>query len=166
MGPARIEEGLPALHSIGPKPTVLLVHPDAVTRTVVASELADAFEFVCASSGEQAERMYLTRRPDVIVVDDGVTDTTPRSLVEGLRELDPRLRAVFLVERRPDAVVWRLAELGTVLANRSDLERLRVALFKEVRALHSEQARTERAQRRAEDETRRDAPESIRKSGD
>ena len=147
-----------------PRPIVLFVHPDAVTRTVVAGELGDDFAFLGAASGAEAERLYLGRRPDVIVVDDTVADTTQRALVEGLRELDPTLRAVFLVARRPDTIVWRLAELGTVLPNRADLERLRGALAKEVRLGATERTRLERALGRAEDDTRRDAPESRRRA--
>lgn len=148
------------------KPFVLLVHPDPVTCRIVSAELGDEFSFLCASTGEQAERLYLAHRPDVLAVDDGVTDTTPRALVEALREVDPELHAVFLVDRRPDSVVWRLAELGTVLANRTDLERLRAAIGKEARAHEADRLRGGRGAERAEGATRRDAPDSRRKSTD
>lgn len=107
---------------------VLFVHADPVVHELVAGTLGEEHTLVGARNVEQALRRARYQMPAVVVIDCTAGDRGPEQLVLELRALDSHVRAIFLVDSRDAARTFGLADLGTVLPKKQDIDRLASAV--------------------------------------
>jgi DNA-binding NarL/FixJ family response regulator len=113
--------------------TVLLVHPDAAFHEVVSGTLGDEFRVVAAAAVARALTLFERHRPAVVVLESDLGDQRAEDVFAEMKGREAELRAVFFADADDPKRALRLAELGTVLPKRRDVERLRVALRNAVR---------------------------------
>ena len=107
---------------------VLFVHADPVGPAAVAGPWGEEHHSAGARSAEQALRRAKHQMPAVVVVDCTTGDRAPEQLVLELRAMDAHVRAIFLVDSRDAARTFGLADLGTVLPKKQDIDRLASAV--------------------------------------
>jgi DNA-binding NtrC family response regulator len=108
--------------------TVLLVHPDSAFHEQVSGTLGDEFRVFAAANGARALTLFERHRPAVVVLESDLGSEQAEAVFAQMHALDPGLRAVFYADQDDPKLALRLADLGTVLPRRRDVERLRVAL--------------------------------------
>ncbi len=112
---------------------MLLVHPDAAFHEVVSGTLGEEFRVVAATTGARALTLFERHRPAVVVLESDLGDQRAEDLFAEMKGREAELRVVFFADADDPKRALRLAELGTVLPKRRDVERLRAALRNAVR---------------------------------
>lgn len=90
----------------GPGPLLLVVDDEEVVRRAVCRFLErSGFEVACAADGESAVRVFVERRPRLVLLDVSMPGLGGRGAFEALRATDPSAKVVLLSGHDPDDVV-------------------------------------------------------------
>ena len=94
---------------------VLIVDDDEADRVLMSAILARAgHELYFANSGEEAVKLYLRERVDVVVTDIQMPNGDGIELIEALRGLDPDVAIVAVSGQKPHRL--QIAELAGAYA--------------------------------------------------
>jgi DNA-binding NtrC family response regulator len=92
---------------------LLVIDDDPSIHLIVRDVLAPLpIEVVCAASGEAGLKLCRERRPDVVLLDHYLPDTSGAEVFDGIRQLDPRLPVIWITASSASETAIEATRLG------------------------------------------------------
>jgi DNA-binding NarL/FixJ family response regulator len=110
----RMIEEMNVVERATPKLSVLIVDDHAMVREGLAGILKRsgiAVAGLCAN-GKQALELYLSTRPDIVLLDLRLPDHSGVEVLRALRQLDPSACVVMLTSSQADAAIYQAMSMG------------------------------------------------------
>tara|TARA_B100001123_G_scaffold421765_1_gene529770 strand:- start:2006 stop:3247 length:1242 start_codon:yes stop_codon:yes gene_type:complete len=94
------------------RPTVLLIDDDAVDRRAIERMLKMQYFVVSASSGEEGLAIFKEIRPDCVIVDYNLPDTSGIAVVGNLKKYDPHAGVIMLTGQGDEIIAAEAMRYG------------------------------------------------------